>query len=315
MSPSAAMASDVFRFYVAVVAALLLVGALTIVVLKWGLGYNVSHAGRALRSWLFMVPVALACIFLGREAAIIFFTAVAALGFKEYARATGLYRDWLMVGAVYLGILAIGVVSLVADPTDGRRGWFGMFMALPVFVIAVILVIPIIRDRAQGQLQVLALTIVGFIYFGWMFGHLGFLANSRYAYSYILYLVFAVELNDVAAYTCGKLFGRHKLRPNISPNKTWEGSLGALVVSLALPWAVYFTFPHFLPRECILAGLIVGIGGQMGDLAISVIKRDLGIKDMGAAIPGHGGILDRVDSLIYVAPLFLHMVRYFHDLY
>ena len=76
-----------------------------------------------------------------------------------------------------------------------------------------------------------------------------------------------------------------------------------------------FTFPHFGVSECLLAGLIVGIGGQLGDLAISVIKRDLGIKDMGATIPGHGGILDRIDSIIYVAPLFFHMVRYFHDLY
>jgi phosphatidate cytidylyltransferase len=86
-------------------------------------------------------------------------------------------------------------------------------------------------------------------------------------------------------------------------------------VSLALPWALHFTFPHFEARDLIVIGLIVGIGGQLGDLAISVIKRDLGVKDMGAIIPGHGGILDRSDSLIYVAPLFLHYTRYFHDLY
>ena len=188
-------------------------------------------------------------------------------------------------------------------------------MAAPVYVIAGILLVPIARNRAEGQLQALALAILGFLYLGWMFGHLSFLANSRYAYSYLLYLFLAVELNDVAAYTFGKLFGRHKLRSNISPNKTWEGSLGALGVSLVLPWLLRFTFPHFGAIQCLLAGLIVGIGGQLGDLTISVIKRDVGVKDMGALIPGHGGILDRVDSLIYVAPLFFHMVRYFHDVY
>jgi phosphatidate cytidylyltransferase len=164
-------------------------------------------------------------------------------------------------------------------------------------------------------LQVLALAIVGFLYLGWMFGHLAFLANAEHAYSYLLYLLFAVELNDVAAFVTGKLFGRHPLRSNISPKKTWEGSLGALAVSLALPWALRFTFPHFNAIDLIVIGLIVGVGGQLGDLAISVIKRDLGIKDMGAAIPGHGGILDRIDSLIYVAPLFLHYTRYCYDLY
>ena len=148
-----------------------------------------------------------------------------------------------------------------------------------------------------------------------MFGHVTFLANADRAYGYLLYLIFAVELNDVAAFTCGKLFGRHPLRSNISPKKTWEGSLGALAVSLALPWLMRFSFPHFSAVELVLTGLIVGIAGQLGDLSISVIKRNLGIKDMGAVLEGHGGILDRVDSLIYVAPLFFHMVRWFNDLY
>jgi phosphatidate cytidylyltransferase len=126
--------------------------------------------------------------------------------------------------------------------------------------------------------------------------------------------VFATEINAVAAFTFGKLFGRHPLRSNVSPKKTWEGALGALAVSLALPWALRFSFPHFGTLQLILAGLIVGVGGQLGDLSVSVIKRDVGIKDMGAAIPGHGGILDRIDSLIYVAPLFFHMAGYFYGL-
>jgi phosphatidate cytidylyltransferase len=83
---------------------------------------------------------------------------------------------------------------------------------------------------------------------------------------------------------------------------------------MIMPWLVRFSFPEFGTRELILTGLIVGIGGQLGDLTISVIKRDIGIKDMGTLIEGHGGVLDRVDSLIYVAPLFFHMTRYFHGL-
>ena len=315
MSPQTALASDIFRFYVVTAAGLLIAAGTVLAVLRWGLHKDVDHAWQSYRGWLIMVPVVLLGIFLGRVVTIIFFTTLALWGFSEYARATGLYREWVMTGAVYIGIIAVGATALVPDPTTGVSGWYGLFIALPVYMIAVLLVIPIARNRAQGQLQVLALAIVGFVYFGWMFGHLAFLANARHAYSYLFYLLFAVELNDVAAYTCGKLMGRRQFRSNISPNKTWEGSLGALVVALILPWVLYFTFPDFQARDYILAGLIVGIGGQLGDLAISVIKRDIGIKDMGTAIPGHGGILDRIDSLIYVAPLFLHVVRYFHDLY
>lgn len=315
MSPTAALESPVFLLYVGVVAGLVIVAGVVLTTLRWGLGKNVEHAWQAYQGWLLMVPLGLGAIFLGRAAAIVFFTVVAIFGFKEFARATGLYGDWFMTGGVYLGIVAAGVTALVPDPYSGAPGWFGMFMALPVFVIALLVLIPILRNRTEGQLQVLALAIVGFVYFGWMFEHLAFLANAKHAYSYLLYLLVAVELNDVAAYVSGKLLGRHPLRSNISPKKTWEGALGALAVSLALPWALQDTFPHFEVRDLLLAGLIVGIGGQLGDLAISIIKRDLGIKDMGATIPGHGGILDRIDSLICVAPLFLHTVRFFHDLY
>jgi phosphatidate cytidylyltransferase len=144
-----------------------------------------------------------------------------------------------------------------------------------------------------------------------MFMHLGLLANTANALGYLLFLVFAVEVNDVAAFTFGRVFGKRKLRAQISPNKTLAGSVGALAVSLLMPWLLWFSFPHFSPALLILTGLVVGIGGQLGDLVISYIKRDIGIKDMGTTIRGHGGILDRIDSMIFVAPIFFHMVRWF----
>jgi len=314
MSPVLALQSSVFLFYLALAAGLLVVGGTILAVLKWGLRANVGHAWKAYCGWLFMVPLLFLGFFLGRESAIVFLTLVAIIGFREFARATELQHDRIITGTVYLGILATGVVCWMSNPADGKPGWFGLFMALPIFVTAAILVIPVVRNRGQGQLQLLALAIVGFVYFGWMFGHVAFLANSAYAYSYLGYLVVAVELNDVAAYAFGKLFGRHPLRSNISPKKTWEGAAGGLAVSLLLPWLLLPTFPHFAKWDCLLVGLIVGIGGQLGDLVVSVFKRDLGIKDMGTLIPGHGGVMDRIDSLIYVAPLFFHYVRYCHDL-
>lgn len=315
MSPNVALTNNVFLTYLCILLGLLAVAGATIGILGLFLKKDVSHAWKSYCSWLIMIPLVLVCVFLGRYATIFFFTLLAIFGFKEYARATGLYRDWYMTGVVYLGILGVGVFSAMYDPRLENPGWYGMFIVWPVYVIAVILLIPIIRNQTQGQLQAIALALLGFIYIGWMFGHIAFLANSKNAYGYLFYLIFAVELNDIAAYTFGKTFGRHPLRSNISPKKTWEGSLAAMAVSMVLPWLLWFSFPHFTVRDLILSGLIVGITGQLGDLSMSVIKRDLDIKDMGALIGGHGGILDRIDSLIYVAPLFFHMVRYFHDLY
>jgi phosphatidate cytidylyltransferase len=311
MSIDAALNNDVFLTYLSIVGGLLIVagGLLSILSL---LGKNVSSAWASYRGWLVMVPIVLGTIFLGRTATIIGITLLAFFGFREFARATGLYADWMLTGTVYIGIALLGVFAHMSDPRLEGPGWYGMFMALPVYVIGAVLLIPILRNRSKGQLQQVALAIVGFVYFGWMFSHLGFLANTPYAYGYLLYLIFAVEINDIAAFTCGKLFGKHKLRENISPNKTIEGSLGAIAVSMAIPWILSFSFPHFDTLHLVLTGLIIGVGGQLGDLVISYIKRDIGIKDMGSIIRGHGGILDRVDSMIFVAPIFFHMVRWFH---
>ena len=316
MSPHAALESAVFRTYVCIIASLLIFAGLAISFLKWALKKQVSSIWATYKSWLIMAPLLLGCVFAGRATVIVFFSIIAGLGFKEFARATGLYRDWWMTGAVYFGVIAVGITSLMRQPQglEQGNGWYGLFIALPVFAVAFIVLVPILRNQVQGQLQMMSLAIVGFIYMGWMFGHLAFLANATQAYGYVLYVVFATELNDVAAFTFGKLFGKRQFRSNISPKKTWEGALGALAVSMALPWALRFSFPHFGPLQLVMGGLIVGIGGQLGDLTISVIKRDIGIKDMGAGIPGHGGILDRIDSLIYVAPLFFHMAGYFYDL-
>jgi len=313
MTFSAAISNDIFLTYVMVIVGLLAVAGLMLGLMTV-LGKNVSSVWRTYRGWLVMVPLVLGTILLGRTATIVGVALLAMFGFKEFARATGLYEDWWLTGLVYLAIVLLGVASFVSDPRLNYPGWFGLFITLPAYVAAAILLVPILRNRSKGQLQQVALAIVGFLYFGWMFSHLGFLANTNYAYGYILYLVFAVEINDIAAFTCGKLFGKHKLRENISPNKTIEGAIGAIFISLLVPWMLWFSFPHFEPWDLVLVGLIVGIGGQLGDLVISYIKRDIGIKDMGVLIQGHGGILDRVDSMIFVAPIFFHVIRWVHGI-
>lgn len=313
MTIDAAIHNEIFLSYLVIIGTMLALAGLVIGILRV-IGKDVTSVMRTYRGWLIMVPIVIGVIFLGRTATIVGVTALAMFGFKEFARATDLYDDWWMTGIVYLSIAAIGVVSFVADPRLGRPGWYGLFMAMPVFVISAILLTPILRNRAKGQLRQVALAIVGFVYFGWMFSHLGFLANTPNAYGYLLFLLLAVEINDVAAFTFGKLFGRRKLRDNISPNKTVAGSLGAIGVSLTLPWLLWFSFDHFEPLQLVMTGLVVGIGGQLGDLVISYIKRDIGIKDMGTVIRGHGGILDRIDSMIFVAPIFFHIVRWFYGL-
>jgi len=316
MSPQNALHDPVFCAYLYIVPLSFVIGGVVLGFVRLVLKKELGTIWATYRSWLLMGPIALAVVFAGRVPSIIGVTLLAIFGFKEFARASGLYRDWWMTGAGYAGILAVGAACLMSDPhgKEPGPGWYAFFVAVPVFAIALILLIPIVRNRARGELQRMSLAIVAFIYIGWMFGHLAFLANAINAYGFLCYIIFATELNDVAAFTFGRLFGRHPLRSEISPKKTWEGALGALAVSMVLPWLLRFSFPFFGPWQLVLTGLIVGIGGQLGDLSISLIKRDIGTKDMGSIIPGHGGILDRIDSLIYVAPLFMHMAGYYYGL-
>jgi phosphatidate cytidylyltransferase len=159
------------------------------------------------------------------------------------------------------------------------------------------------------------LGVLGFALFGSALGNLGNIANDVNYRPILLLIIFAVELNDIFAYVCGHLFGHQKFVPNTSPNKTVGGALGAIVLTTPL----FALGAHFIWSGTALdtavrllgLGIIVSILGQFGDLMLSSIKRDLGLKDTSKLIPGHGGILDRFDSLILVAPVVFHYVNYF----
>jgi phosphatidate cytidylyltransferase len=128
----------------------------------------------------------------------------------------------------------------------------------------------------------------------------------------LLYLLFLTQFNDVAQYVWGKLLGRRRVIPRVSPNKTWEGLLGGVTTTVALAVVLAPWLTPFATVEAAVAGLIIGAAGFAGDVTISAVKRDLGVKDSGSLLPGHGGILDRIDSLTFTAPLFFHFVWYRH---
>jgi phosphatidate cytidylyltransferase len=126
----------------------------------------------------------------------------------------------------------------------------------------------------------------------------------------VLYLVFLTQFNDVAQYVWGKTLGRNKIIPKVSPNKTWEGLLGGVATTVVLAILLSRWLTPMRWSMALLAGLLIGTAGFIGDVTISALKRDIGLKDSGSILPGHGGILDRIDSLTYTAPLFFHFLYY-----
>jgi phosphatidate cytidylyltransferase len=126
----------------------------------------------------------------------------------------------------------------------------------------------------------------------------------------LLYLVIVDQMSDVLQYVWGKLIGKHKIAWRVSPNKTWEGFVGGVVSATALGTALWWVTP-FTPLQSAGMSLMICILGFNGGLVMSAIKRDIGIKDFGVVIEGRGGILDRIDSLCFAAPIFFHLVRYY----
>ena len=126
----------------------------------------------------------------------------------------------------------------------------------------------------------------------------------------LIFLVLVAQASDVLQYVWGKLCGKHKIAPTLSPNKTWEGFIGGILSASALGTGLASITPFNYWQAAVIS-LVICLLGFCGGLVMSAIKRDRGVKDFGAMIEGHGGILDRIDSLCFAAPVFFHIVRNF----
>jgi phosphatidate cytidylyltransferase len=310
---SRAFASPVTVWIIGAAAAVLVGAAIIIAVLS--LAGRLSPALRKelwLRtgSWAVLLPLMLGPVLAGPPWTIAAVTLLGLACLREYDRATGLFREPVIVAIVVLGILAVNFAAL--------DHWYGFFVALWPLTVGVIAIASLPLDRPAGYIQRTALGILGYMLFGAGLAHLSFLTNDPNYRPIVLLLVTAVALNDVAAFTCGKLIGGRKLLPATSPNKTLSGALGALCVTTLVValvgHAIFQGSAMDQPGLLLLLGALTSIGGQCGDLVLSSIKRDLGIKDMGTLLPGHGGVLDRFNSLLLVAPATFHLLRYVVDI-
>ena len=264
-----------------------------------------------LKAWWGMVAIYGAAALLGRTASIVLIAFTSFLALKEYLTLIPTRRaDRAVLLLAYLAIpLQFYWVAI---------GWYGMFIIfVPVYMLLLLPVPMLLIGETGGFLKAIGTLHWGLMTCLFSLGHAAYLlvlpplpGAPAGGPGLLLFLLVLTEANDVAQYCWGKLFGRRKIIPKVSPNKTAEGFIGGVVTTaaLAIGLAPLLT-PFDLPRA-VAAGLGIGIAGFVGDVVISAVKRDLGIKDTGALLPGHGGMLDRLDSLTYTAPLFFHAVWY-----
>jgi phosphatidate cytidylyltransferase len=224
-----------------------------------------------------------------------FIVAVAAVGLQEYFGMALPGRPLERAAGVALGIVVAGGV------VSGRSEGWGGGLALAV-IGGLGLVLLAGRDDLTAAVQRLGVSLLGVLYVGFFTAHFVLLRTSADGRDWVLFTVFAAMGADTGGYFTGRALGRHKLAPAISPAKTVEGTLGAVAGAMLVAWLCRMLFfPLLGQREALALGAGISVLAQLGDLCESALKRAFGAKDSGWIIPGHGGILDRLDSLLFPA--------------
>ncbi|MFQ5455031.1 MAG: phosphatidate cytidylyltransferase [Nitrospirota bacterium] len=218
------------------------------------------------------------------------------------------YFQQRMIPSILFGLL-LGFV--VAYSFFNKRFFFDKEIITELIFIVIICHLFWVGD-IRTNLTDIAVVFLGIIYISWLLSYLILLRNLLNGRMFLFFLFLVIWMGDTAAYYIGRHFGRHKLSPRISPNKTIEGAIGGLMASLAIAFISRLWFlPILSLKDCLYLGIILSLLGQIGDLSESMFKRSSGVKDSSNLIPGHGGLLDRIDSLIFTAPFLYYYVIFF----
>lgn len=301
------------RYAVVGVLALLAIGTLIIELKRmFKPGSGDAELWLRMRSWWVMAGMFLLAITINQTLSLVFFAMVSFLALKEYFSIIATRRADRRV--LLWAYLAIPIQYYFIS-----QQWYGMFIIfIPVYMFLAMPMRMVMVGETQGFLK-----SAGTLHWGLMMAVFS-LSHAAYLLvlpleknplaggaGLLLFLILLTQFNDVMQFVWGKLFGNIKIIPKVSPKKTLAGFLGGVATTTLVAGLLAPYLTPLVGWQTWVAGLIIGVFGFVGDVTISALKRDLGIKDSGSLIPGHGGVLDRVDSLTYTAPLFFHYVYYF----
>lgn len=296
------------------IGAILVLASLVGALLRWkappGPHAVIDNLNARINAWWVMVAV-IGCAFaLGYWAVILLFYGVSFYALREFLTLMPTRRsDYTALVAAFYFVLPMQYLLI-------GIGWYGLFsIFIPVYVF---LLLPILAslggdskhflERASKVQWALMLAVFCISYVPALLT-LEIAGYEGRNLLLIAFLVIVVQLSDVLQYVCGKLMGKRKIAPNLSPSKTLEGFVGGVALATLIGGALWWITP-FSFWQALLIALMINILGFFGGLVMSAIKRDRGVKDWGHMIEGHGGMLDRLDSVCFAAPVFFHFVRY-----
>jgi len=295
--------------------AFLFVASVIGAVLKWrsspaAPSASIDNLNARIKAWWAMIALIAIAIWIGRAGIILLFAFISLQSLREFISLTHTRRgDHRALVWSFFFFLPLQYYLIATN-------WYGLFSILiPVYAFLLLPISASLGSDTTRFLERAAKVQWGLMICVYCLSHVPALLTLQIA-GYegrnallIVFLILTTQASDVFQYVWGKLLGKHKISPTISPSKTLEGLVGGVLTSTAVGAALWWITP-FEPWQAALIALTINVMGFFGGFVLSAIKRDRGVKDWGTMIEGHGGMLDRVDSISFSAPIFFHIVRY-----
>ncbi|RFC67888.1 MULTISPECIES: phosphatidate cytidylyltransferase [Mesorhizobium] len=272
---------------------------------------TLTNLTQRINAWWVMVAVLGLALLFGKTGLVILFVLISFFSLREFVTLTATRNSdyWVLLG-MFLIIIPVQYWLVWTE-------WYGLFVIfIPVYCFLLMPALTALNGDTENFLERIAAQQWAVMIAVYCMSHVpALLTLSIPGYEgrnvlLVAFLMITVQGSDVLQYIFGKLFGKHPVAPRVSPSKTWEGLVGGLGSATALGAALYWLTP-FNPWQAALVAFLSCLMGFFGGLVASAIKRDQGVKDWGYLIGGHGGMMDRADSLVFSAPIFFHIVRYF----
>lgn len=272
---------------------------------------TVVNLQQRVRAWWVMIGVFVVAFLLGQNTTIVLFALMSFFALREFLSLTPTHPADHRALSVAFFVLIPVQYWLIADD------WYGLFsIFIPVYAFLLLPSLSALAEDTGHFLERTAKIQWGVMAIIYCVSHVpALLLLDIHGYDgqnalLLFYLLLVVQISDVLQYICGKLFGRTKVAPVVSPSKTLEGLLGGGALAVGVGAAMWWITP-FTPLQAAAMAFMIVLMGFLGGLVMSAVKRSLGAKDWGTMIAGHGGMMDRIDSVCFAAPVFFHLVRYF----
>ncbi len=262
--------------------------------------YYFVQSWASIKSWLVAAPLLFTAMGMPEPWPLVFLTVLAILGAKIFFQIMGMFHRSYFVLICYAGIVGLGLCAW-NDRVD-------LYNTMPMIVLGASCLVPLVRNSYRRMIQYISLTLLAFIFLGWSFMHLGLILKFPNGIYQVMYLIILTEFCDNTNLAVGRYIGGWRLFPGINARRTVGSTVVSILLTLFLAGSMRFLLPDGSEKYWLASGLVASLGGFIGDLLMTVIRRDAGMKTVGPFILGRGDFLHRVDRLIFVAPIYYYVM-------